>query len=197
MDFLIIFIKCLIIIIVNIGLGWLISYSWHFFLFYPKKIYLLGKYHFYFSPGILYKGKSKFINYLHQKLKEYFEYAEKGVNHANFLTKFEKDAYREIYAFLKEYLEQPWMSDSIKAWVKDTSSKILWIAIRHITRSVFPRILLELKIEHKIDILDMKLDIEIAKKLFEEHIYKYFKWFNLLLFSVVGLVNMVLFLVLK
>ncbi|MCL2063620.1 MAG: hypothetical protein FWG98_04525 [Candidatus Cloacimonetes bacterium] len=197
MDILIIIIKCLIIVAINISLGWLISYSWHFYLFYPRKIYLWGKHHFYFSPGLFYRKKKDFIKYLHKKIKEYFEYAKKDFRNVNFLTSFEKNTYNEIFAFIKKNLNNEWLPKSVKHNINQAISCILWVLIRHITRSVIPRLMIELQIDYKIDLLDLKLDINILRKVFLEHIYKYFYWFNLIFFTFVGILNMIIFLILR
>ena len=190
------FLKCLIIVGVNIGLGYLISYAWHFYLFYPRKIYIFGKYHFYFSPGLLHRGKKNLIEYLHKKLKEYFEFAKKDIWNINFLTDFEKKAYKEIFRFIKKYLKNDWLPNYLKKRINEVISVLLWITIRHLTRSVMPRVLIELQMEYRIDLLDLKLDVYKLSKLFEKHVYKYILGFNICLFTLVGVINMALFLIL-
>ena len=197
MDFLIIFIKCLVIVLINISLGWLISYLWHFYLFYPRKIFLFGKYPFFYSPGLLYRGKQKLIKYLHQKLNEYLEYAKSDYGNVNFLTEFEKNAYNEIFPYIKKFINIDWLPSFLTNRINEVLSSILWIVIRHLTRGVIPRIFIELQVECKIDLLDIKLDINMLKKMFEQHIYKYFMWFNMCFLGLVGLINMIVFLILK
>ena len=196
MNFLFIFLKCLIILGVNIGFGWFISYVFQFYLFHPRKIYLFGKFPFYFSPGLLYRGKAKLINYLHQILIDYFEYVKEGYNHINFLTDFEKKMYKDIFPFLKKYLDMDWMPDLLKNKLNVVLSTILWMVIRHLTRSVFPRILIEINMECKIDLLDLKLDVNKLKFLFDKYFYNLLLAINLSVFAIAGMCNVLLFFIL-
>jgi len=184
--------KGLCVLFFNVGIGWLLSYSLHFYLFSPKKIYFFGKYPLPFSDGLFYRAKKRLISYLQNKLTEYIHLVKKDFRDVNFLTDFEKKIYRELSIFAKKFLNNDWLPEIFRNKLYKLISSLLWMFVRHLTRSVAPRIIIELQIEQKIDILDIKLDIFRLKKLFETYVYKYILLFNLVLFTIVGLCNMVL-----
>ena len=193
----IIFLKCIIILCLNILLGWFIAYSLHFYLFYPRKIFFFNKYRFYFSPGLIYRKKEKLITYLHDKVNEYYQYVNQDYIEINFLTNFENKMYDEIFSFIKKYLKREWIPEFIRSKVMEMISWLLWMGIRYLTRTFIPRYILEHKLHQKIDILDIKLDVNKLKKYYEEYIYKNYLYFNLVFFTVIGLINMVLFIILN
>lgn len=196
MIFILFLLKSLIVLGINIGFGYLISYCFHFYFFYPRKLYLFNRYHFPFSPGLLHRKKKVLIDYLHNKLNEYYNYTKQDYFQKNFLTDFENKIYNEIYPFVSKFLEKEWIPSFLHKKLLDISSNLTWSVIYKITRVVFPKSLHEFQVDQKIDMLDIKLDIYKLRELFEEYVYKYFLYFNLTFFTVVGLMNMIVFMVL-
>ena len=193
MEILCIIFKGLIILSVNIGFGYIISRCFYLYLFYPRDIYFFGKYHFYFSPGLVFRKKNQLISYLHTKLEEYLDYAKKDYFHKNFLTEYEDRFYREVFNYLKRMIDIDWLPKMIKAKVKSLLSNIIWTLIYKITRTIIPKLLKDLRADQRIDELDLIIDVYKLRALFEEHFYRFMLSFNLFFFGIVGIINMIMF----
>lgn len=196
MDILIFVLKATLVLAINIGFGYLISYCFHAFFFYPKKVYIFAKYPLAFTPGLLHRKKKQLLDYINTKLEEYYTYVNNDYFEKNFLTDFENKIHDEVYPYILKFLEKDWMPAFVKEKLEHILSDILWMIIYKLTRTVFPKILHDIKIDRKIELLDIKLDIYKLRELFEKHIYKYLLYFNLAFFTVIGLLNMLLFIIL-
>ena len=189
-------INCLLILIVNISVGLILCSTLKFYLFYPRKIFLFGKYGLSCTPGLLFRYKNTLISYLHIKLKEYRNSLLQEYRNINFLTDLEKKIYHELYPYLQKFLHNTWIPDFIRYRANIMLSNLFWMLIRFITRNIIPRLLVEYQIEYKIDLLDLKLDIYELKNLFIKHVYNYLLIFNICFFFIIGIINMVLYLIL-
>ena len=197
MDILFSIFKGLVILGVNISFGYLISYCLHFYLFYPRDVYFFNKYHFYFSPGLIFRKKKKLISYMHSKVAEYLTCVKEDYFHKNFLTEYEEMFYKEAYDYLKRSLDLDWLPKLIKEKLEYLLSHLVWTVILKLTRTIIPELIQEYNIDQKIDKLDMILDVYKLRTLFEEHFYRYMLYFNLFFFSVVGVLNMIMFFLLS
>ncbi|MDD4156115.1 MAG: hypothetical protein WC234_01990 [Endomicrobiaceae bacterium] len=196
MDVLFFIIKALIILTVNIGLGYLLSYCFNAFFFFPKKLYFLGKYQVPFTPGLLHRKKKLLITYLSGKLYEYNQYVHSEYFEKNFLTDFENKIFDEIYPYVKNFMSRNWMPDFLKTKIEYLMADLVWMLIYKLTRTIIPKLLRDHQAEKQILLLDLKLDIYKLKELFDEYVYKYLLYFNLAFFTVIGIINTILFILL-
>ena len=193
MDFLIIFSKGLLFIILNILLGYLFCYVIHKLLFYPKKVYLFGKYPLSFTPGFVHRKKKKLIDYLHGKLKDYLLYAESDESERNFLTDFEKKIYKELIPVIKRTFFTNWIPKVVRDFFDGLLEDISWHFIRKLTRMIIPRLVVEFKLHKQIDLLDLKLNVYELEKYFNEYVYSFMMTFVLVSLGVVGIFNAILY----
>ncbi len=196
MDIIMFIIKALFVLVINIGLGYILSYCFHAFFFYPKKLYFLGKYPVSFTPGLLHRKKKQLIDYLNKKLNEYFDYVKKDYFDINFLTEFENKIFNDCYPHIHKFLNKDWLPGFLKTRLEYLISDLLWLIIYKLTRKIIPKLLKDYQAEKQILLLDIKLDIYKLKQLFEEHVFKYFLYFNLVFFTIIGIINMFLFVIL-
>ena len=189
--------KCLIIFISNVIFGWLLGKILFFYLFYPRKVYIFPKKSLIFTPGLFFRYKEKLISFLHRILKEYIECTNMDYRSVNFLTDFEKKIFKEVYPFMQKLFRKSLMPEFFRYRINGVLTNILWKLIRYLSRNLLPRLILQLQVEHKIDILDLKLDIYQVRRLFRDNILNYIQLFNICLFSIVGLLNILLFIVLN
>lgn len=193
MDLLVAILKGLVVLGVNIGFGYLITYSFHFFLFYPRKICLFGKYPLKFTPGLLFRKKKQLIDYLKKIMADYYDYVSRDYFDKNLLTEYENKIYNEIFPHIKKFVTKEWLPSFISDRINNLLSDLTWMIIYQLSRNILPQILREVQVERKIDILDMKMDIFKVREYFEEYVYKYLLYFNLTFFAVVGVINMIVF----
>jgi hypothetical protein len=188
--------KSLLVLIVNIGFGYAISYAFYFLFFYPRNIYFFAKYHFYFSPGIVYKKKEQLLKYLNKWVVDYFECVKQDYRIKNFLTEYENKIFDEIYPFITDFIQNEWIPEFLENKINCTIAKIIKKGIRIFSRDILPQFLEEWGIFTKLDILDLKLDIKKLENLVNKYVYQYFLKFNLFFFTIIGLMNMLLFMIL-
>ena len=196
MNVLIVILKCLIILSVNIGFGMMICACLRFYLFHHKKEVIFKKYHISFTPGLLYRKKKQFILYLKKLINNYYEYIKKDYTATNFLTEYERKIYHAIYPIVIKYIDKDWLPDFVREKMYDIISKMTWFIVRMFARNILPQMLAEWKIYTKIDHLDVKIDIYEIKHYFDKYLYHYLLKFSLTFFTIVGLINMAMFLIL-
>jgi len=190
---LMIILKSFAILGVNIGLGYLISYCLHFYLFYPYQVKILKNYQLPFSPGLLFRKKEKLITFLHLKIREYLDFSRRQVYEINFLTEFETKIFNEVYPYIKKIVDWEWLPLALSKHVDLILTQLTKLLLNQLTRKLLPFLIKEYEIKKKIDLLDLKLDIYKLKKYFEEHFYRFFLYFNLFFFVIVGFINLFLF----
>ena len=193
MDILITILKGIIVLGINIGFGYVISLCFHFYFFYPRKIVLFNTYELKFTPGLVFRKKKQLINLLHKTLNDYFDFAKRDYSHPNFLTEYENKLYEEVFPYIKDFISKEWMPAFISSKIESILSDLTWFLIYKLSRTIIPRLLKELEVEKKIDILDAKLDVYRLRDYFDEYFYKYYLYFNLAFFAVVGILNMIVF----
>ena len=193
MDIFITILKGIIVLGINIGFGYLISLCFHFYFFYPRKIYLFNKFDVHFTPGLAFRKKKQLINFLHKSLNDYIDYSKRDYTQTNFLTEYENKLYNEVFPYIKDFIIKEWVPDFISSKICSVISDLTWMIIYKISRTIIPRLLKEFEVEKKIDILDAKLDVYRLRDYFDEYVYKYYLNFNLIFFAIVGVMNMIVF----
>ena len=193
MELLLIILKGVIVLGVNIGFGYILSECIHFYLFHPRKIVVCNKIDLRFTPGLVFRKKRQFINYLHKLLIDYFDYAKRDYFQVNFLTEYENKLYDELFPLITKYINKDWIPEFISKKLDSVLSDLTWMLIYKLSRTLIPRLLKDLQVEKKIDLLDTKLDVYKLRDYFDEYFYKYFLQFNLAFFAFVGVMNMVVF----
>ena len=196
MDTFIFLLKAILVLGINIGFGYIISICFHFYFFYPRKIVWFNRYHLWCTPGFTYRRKAQLIEYLKQLIDDYFDMVKQDFRFYNQLTKYETRVYKEIYPYIVDFCDRDWIPQILEDKINELISNGLWFAIRKFSRSILPSLLNDWQIYTKLDLLDLKLDIKKLEDLFNLHFYRYFRLFNICFFAIVGILNMILFLIL-
>ncbi|MDD2387961.1 MAG: hypothetical protein PHP52_14395, partial [Bacteroidales bacterium] len=102
----------------------------------------------------------------------------------------------EIYPYVKNFMSRNWMPDFLKTKIEYLMADLVWMLIYKLTRTIIPKLLRDHQAEKQILLLDLKLDIYKLKELFDEYVYKYLLYFNLAFFTVIGIINTILFILL-
>ena len=196
MESIILILKALLVLLVNTGFGYLISTCFHFFFFNPRKIVLFKRYHLPLTPGLVYRKKKHLMDYLHKLVNDYFEYANRDYREKNILSEYENRVFIELFPLVCNFFERGWIPEFLQGYLHEFIQKTLWTAIRKFSRTILPRFLCDWHIYTKLDLLDLKLDVKFIESYFNEYFYKYFLYFNIFFLSIVGVLNMVMFLIL-
>jgi len=189
-------VKSFIVLGVNIAFGYIVSICVHNYFFYYRKVILFGKYPIPFTPGLVYRKKEQLMQYLRTLIDNYFDYVQRDFRQRNTLTDYEYKVYRELFPIIKDFFERDWLPEFLEQRLHDFLSRVLWLVIRKFSRSILPTILTEWGIYTKLDLLELHLDVEKLKEIFYEHFYKYYFWFNIFFFAIVGILNMAMYMIL-
>jgi len=89
------------------------------------------------------------------------------------------------------------MPNIIKKNIERQVSQLTWFFIYKFSRTIIPNMIKDLNINQKIDKIDLIVDVYKLRKIFEEHFFYFILNFNILFFTLVGIVNVLLFFLLK
>lgn len=196
MLFLIGLLKFVIIVLLNIGLGYLLCALIYNFFFCPKPLYFFSK-KIPFTPGFLFRKKKFLIKKLNELIDNYLDYAINENNRHNYLAEFEDKIFKSIHQGLKSFFQEKLVPKFIKNKLMDWSENIAKMLIKKLTRELIPYIIYTLNIKDKIDLLNQKLDIHLLKSYFDQYVYKYIKYFTYAFFGLIGIFNAVIYLILS
>lgn len=188
-----IFLKSLIFIVWNIALGFAVLASVKWFLFNSKALFVFGK-KLPFTPGLLVRKRDWVFNKARDILHDYLEQAENEKN--GYLVKWEKAIFEAVWektAFIEEWKYIP---RGIKQKLHTTLSTATRDIARNILRKTVPRMIEQYRLELQIEKIDFKLSIEFFYTYFQKYIYKPLWYAFLAVNTLIGILNMILFLIL-
>ncbi len=189
-----IFLKSLTFILFNVFIGFLIVFIIKKFLFFPKRpIYISGK-RIPGSPGFLFRKKEWLIKRLKKLLYEYLKDTVSESEETK-IARWEQKAYRDTWDKL-EFLDNiRFLPRNIKEKIRHFISLIVFEIIKQFLRSFVPFLMKKYQVEKYIEILDNKLDMNLILEYFNKYIYKYMLIISLSFYFLIGLGNMILYLI--
>ncbi len=191
-----IFLKSLTFILFNVFIGFLIVFIIKMFLFFPKRpIYISGK-RIPGSPGFLFRKKEWLIKRLKKLLYEYLKDTVSESEETK-IARWEQKAYRDTWDKL-EFLDNiRFLPQNIREKIRHFISLIVFEIIKQFLRSFVPFLMKKYQVEKYIEILDNKLDMNLILEYFNKYIYKYMLIISLSLYFLIGLGNMIFYLIIR
>lgn len=189
------FLKSLLFIVWNIVLGSLLLFKIKWFLFNRKQRRFLGI-KIPFTPGFLVRKREWLFNKARDILEDYLKQAEnKGIK-SGYLRKWEEQVWHAVWdqtGFIDEWILLPQglkqkIHNAVASAVRDIASKVL--------RKMVPHFIEQWRIEHRIDEYDEQFSIDFFYKYFRQYVYKPLLLAFLAINLIIGILNMILFLIL-
>lgn len=188
-----IFLKSLLFIVWNIALGLSIVYMLKWFLFNAKARYVFGK-RIPLTPGFLVAKREWLFSKARDILHDYLEQAA-NPDRTGYLKKWLKQIHNFLWdktSFVDDWRFLPAkIKDSIRNKIVDAFVNIA----SNVLRKTVPRLVEQLRVEHRIDDFDFQFSIDFFYGYFRKYVYKplliAFAALNLL----IGIMNMILFLI--
>lgn len=188
-----IFLKSLLFIVWNIALGLSIVYMLKWFLFNAKARYVFGK-RIPLTPGFLVAKREWLFSKARDILHDYLEQAA-NPDRTGYLKKWLKQIHNFLWdktSFVDDWRFLPAkIKDSIRNKIVDAFVSIA----SNVLRKTVPRLVEQLRVEHRIDDFDFQFSIDFFYGYFRKYVYKplliAFAALNLL----IGIMNMILFLI--
>jgi len=189
-----IFLKSLSFIVWNIALGLSLVYLFKWLLFNAKARYIFGK-RIPLTPGFLVAKREWLFSKARDLLHDYLEQAANPTRSNGYLNKWIK----QIRMFLWEKTDfvQQWrilptkLKDNIRNKIVDAFTNL---AV-NLLRKTVPRMIEQLRVEHRIDDYDYQFSVEFFYGYFRRYVYKPMIYTFIALNFVIGVMNMILFLV--
>jgi len=187
-----IFLKSLIFIVWNIALGFAVLGAVHWLLFNKKALFVFGK-KIPLTPGFIVSKRDWLFNKARDILHDYLEQSEATKN--GYLAKWEKiifDAVWEKTAFIDGWRYVP---KNIKDRLHTGIATAIRDVARNILRKMIPRLIEQYRLEMHIDKYDLQFSIDFFYRYFRKYIYKPL-WYTFLgLNTLIGIMNMILYLI--
>ena len=189
-----IFLKGLLFILWNIALGSLLIYSIKWFLFNPKPRKFLGIRNP-LTPGFLVRKRDWLFNKGRDLLHDYLEQASNEAMKNGYLHSWEEQIWKTAWEKTDFVDEWKFMPNSIKNKIHEAIAGLAKSMGSKILRKTVPHFIEQLRLEHKIDELDAQFSIEFIYKYFRQYVYKPLLLAFLAINFIIGLMNMILYLI--
>jgi hypothetical protein len=193
MHFLIVFIKVLIILAVNIGLGLSIAEILRFFLLnQSRRKIMIGS--FPLTPGFIIRKREWVLNKAYDLLNDYLDQAEG--NKEGYLKKWEDKVYGFIYEHMNWVNKAGILPEAFRIKIRNFSGNIAKGMASKLLRSFVPHLIEQYKIENKLDLVAAKIEVDVIIGYYNRYVHEYLNKFNLVFFGLIGIVNVITFLIL-
>ena len=187
-----VFLKALIFIIFNLISGYLIVFTGKAILFLPRKPKFWRGKQIIFTPGLLYRKKDWLITKINTIIADYIR-DTKSESSENKVSEWEEKAFHKAWDKFN-FIEKPKLiPHALKEQIHFYCSAFVYELVKQFLRSFIPYLMEEFKLDHYVDLLNQKLDVDIIYDYFHKYIYKYLLYFSLAFFFLVGFGNMILY----
>lgn len=189
------FLKSLLFIVLNVGVGLLLVYFAKWFLFNPTQRKIFGLRNP-LTPGFLVRKRDWLFNKARDLLHDYLEQAGDPAARSGYLYTLEEQVRQKVWeqtAFVDDW---PLLPGGLKEKLRNAVSNAVRGLADKILRKTVPHLLEQWRVEHRIDDYDEQFNLEFFYKYFRQYLYvpllKIVGGINL----VFGIMNMVLYLIL-
>lgn len=189
-----IFLKSLLFIVWNVAIGLLIIELVRWILFNRKSRFIFGM-HIPLTPGFVIAKRDWVFNKVRAILHDYLDQADKEYDTYGYLAKWEKLVYETILEKTGFVDEWKFMPHSWKEKIKTKLASIAQDIARKILRKVIPSLIEQLQVEHRIDDFDEQISSKVIRQYYNRYVHKYLIYFFMAVNFLVGVTNMILYLI--
>ncbi len=180
----------------NVLAGYIFVFLLKAFLFIPKKEIYLFRRKLPFTPAFIYRKKKWLLRKLNLFLDQYLA-DTKDFSDRSRITKWESKIYENILEKMISNDKLSWLPNKISQKIYSLFATLGYEIVKQFFRNFVPYLIEHYNLESIIDLIDQKLDIEVIISYFNQYIYKYLMIFTLGFCFMVGLGNMLIFLIVK
>ena len=189
------FLKSLLFIVLNVGVGLLLVYFAKWFLFNSTQRKIFGVRNP-LTPGFVVRKRDWVFNKARDLLHDYLEQAGNPQANTGYLYNLEEQIQQKVWEQTSFVDDWPLLPGGLKESIRNTVSNAVRGIASKILRKTVPHLLEQWRIEHRIDEYDEQFNLEFFYKYFRQYLYvpllKIVAGINL----VFGILNMILFLIL-
>jgi hypothetical protein len=189
-----IILKSLLFIVWNVAIGLTIIELVRWILFNRKSRFIFGM-HIPLTPGFVIAKRDWVFNKVRAILHDYLDQADKEYYTYGYLAKWEKLVYETILEKTGFVDEWKFMPHSWKEKIKTKLASIAQDIARKILRKVIPSLIEQLQVEHRIDDFDEQISSKVIRQYYNQYVHKYLIYFFMAVNFLVGITNMILYLI--
>ncbi len=189
-------IKPLSFIVFNMLAGFLIIFSLKIILFIPKKEKRFVGTRIPLTPALIYRKKIWLINKLTKMLKNYIVDTQ-DESYDSRITKWEQKTFHKAFAKLEFISNFKFLPSSLKLQIRHFLATIVYEVTKQFLRSFVPYLMERYNIKQYIELVDLKLDVKILEGYFNRYVFRYLTMFTLSVCFLIGLGNVIIYLIVK
>jgi len=189
-----IFLKSLLFIVWNVAIGFGLVLLVRWLLFNLKSRFIFGM-HIPLTPGFVISKRDWIFNKVRAILHDFLKQTENLNDDHGYLSKWEKmvyDAVMEKVQFMDGWILIP---QSWKDKIKQTIAQIARDIARKILRTFIPMLIEQLQVEKRIDDFDEQFSSKVIRQYYNQYVHKYLVYFILVINFLIGITNMILYLI--
>ncbi len=191
-----VYIKPFVFIFFNLLSGFLMVFIIKAFLFIPRKEKRLFGKKVIGTPAFAYRKKIWLIKKMEKMLSDYIR-DSKDESEDSRISKWEQEAFQKAWDKF-EFLEKiKYLPRVFKEKIRYFLSVIVFEIVKQFLRTFIPYLMEKYEATKYIQLLDKKLDMEIIRDYFNRYVYKYMLIVSLSFFFLIGLGNMIIYLIIK
>lgn len=187
--------KSISFILWNMLLGTLILLSIDWLLFNKKSRKFLW-WHIPLTPGFVVKKRDWLFNKARDMLHDYLEQAENKRDKTGYLSKWERQVRQFVFEKAEFVNGWPLLPQKLKDKIRNMLADSVKEIASKILRRTIPHLIEQWRVEHRIDEFDTKFDIDFLKKYWRKYVLKYSLWFFWVANFLIGIMNMIWYLIL-
>jgi uncharacterized membrane protein YheB (UPF0754 family) len=188
------FLKSLLFIVFNVVLAYCLVCIIKFILFRPRQPKFWFKKQIPLTPGLVPKYRNILMEKIEVSLHDYLT-ACQNYSQNNMISDWEDQIYEKAWQRLASLEEIKFLPSFIKTKLRHSVALLVFEITRGFLRSFVPFLLQKLNVKHYIALLDEKISLEILEEYFNKYVYKYMLIVVLSFYFLIGIANMIFFLI--
>lgn len=191
-----VFLKSLLFLLINMASGFVLIQTIKLLLFYPdQEKYIFGKKMF-LTPGFVYRKKRWLINKLHTLLHD-FIYDCEHEQKASKISVIETRVYERIWNACRFLERIRYIPSGVVNTVRHIIALFGYELVKQFFRRFLPYMITRYNLERYIELVDEKIDVNIIKDFYLRYIHKFLLLFVLVFCFLIGLFNMIIYLIIQ
>ncbi|MDD2596578.1 MAG: hypothetical protein PHO35_03885 [Candidatus Cloacimonetes bacterium] len=186
------FLKSLLFIVWNIAWGLSLVYLLKWFLFNPKARYFFGK-RVFLTPGFIVRKREWLFVKARDLLHDYLRQAENPRMEDGYLKAWEEKVHDFLWDKTSFVDGWPFLPHKLKHTIRMKIVDAFASMVSGLLRKTVPRLLEQWRVEHRIDDYDFQFSIDFFLKYYNRYFHKYLMYFFIGLNLIIGISNMILF----
>ncbi|MBN1949308.1 MAG: hypothetical protein JW784_06155 [Candidatus Cloacimonetes bacterium] len=188
--------RCLAFLVFNLLTAFFIVFSIKAFLFYPRHSWFINGKRVIFTPGFLYRQKSRLFHGLDNLLNNYLRETASASDKTK-IAEWEKKAYRRAWENLQGVENIRFLPHSIKEKIRYYLALVCYEAVRQFLRTFIPFLLERYQARRLITEMELRLDVAVLEDYYNRYIYRFMLVFFLGIAFCIGLGNMIIYIIIR